>query len=90
MSFFHELVLFWESETANAEKSPTENAIGRVYVPDTLMRISKRNDDEYNYSYKYDMYEKYECRTDYRGDEIIDSCLHYLCTFMSSVHQTRI
>ena len=26
MSFFHELVLFWESETVNAEKSPTENA----------------------------------------------------------------
>jgi len=28
------------------------------YVPDTLVRISKRNDDEYKYSYKNDMYEK--------------------------------
>ena len=27
-----------------------------MYVPDTLMRISKRNNNEYNYSYKYKRY----------------------------------
>ena len=42
MSLFHELVLFWESETVNAEKSPSENEVGGVYVLDMLMCISKR------------------------------------------------
>jgi hypothetical protein len=61
VSLFHELVLFRESKTVNAEKSPSENAIG----DDTLclilsLGISNWDDDEYTYLYKYEKSEKGE------------------------------
>ena len=49
-----------EKSTPREKESLSENAIGGIYVYHTLARISKRIDDEYNYSYKYDTNEKCE------------------------------